>query len=305
MLKNSVSILERESSIVLSYGGAELELEGVKSKIGLYEYLEKSQDLRRIIGEHDMLRAELNTSQRIDALDFYEKHKKFGLSVLQPIYDHKIWDLLIDKDCPKNLILGFTLEKYHYIEGAHEHMAFAAADSSEFMMNHLAKHFIEEYTHGDIYKQGMLEFYSAEQIENSVPLPTTRALINGLSEFAMDDSFCYYAANELLQLTENVDSDDEAEVGEFYALLLNNHPWTEKIVKAYRLHTSLDQNLGHEGAFKKMCKSVGTISIEQANKAIANTAKTAELLEVFLDGILEYYQNSVSALRTHTEVMHK
>lgn len=302
MLKNSVAILERESSIVLSYAGAELELEGVKDKVGLYEYLEKNQELRQILGEHDMLRSTPVASQTIDALEFYEKHKKYGLNILQPVYEHRIWDLLIHKDCPKNLILGFTLEKYHYIEGAHEHMAFAAADSSEFMMTHLAKHFIEEYTHGDIYKYGMSEFFTSEQVENSVPLPTTRALVNSLSEFAMEDSFCYYAANELLQLTENVDDDDEAEVGEFYELMLKSHPWSAKIVKAYRLHTSLDQNLGHEGAFKKMCKSIGTISVAQANKAIANTAKTAELLEVFLDGICEYYENSVSALRVPSAV---
>jgi len=304
MLKSTVEISVKDKGVMLSYGNTAIEIDGIDSKKELDNYIERNIHLNKVLSENGMIKPSSDSEKLlekngIDAMEFYQKHKEYGLSLLRKIYEHPIWDALIDPNCPKSLILGFTLEKYHYIEGAHEHMAFAAANADSTMMPHLATHFIEEYTHGDIYKHGLKGFYSAEQVETSISLPTTRALVNGLSEFAMDDSFCYYAANELLQLTENVDSKDEGEVGEFYQLLLDNHPWTAEIVKSYRAHTTLDQNLGHEGAFMEMCKSVGTISYDKANKAIHNTKKIAEYLYTFLDGIYEYYGDCATALRTH------
>ena len=56
-------------------------------------------------------------------------------------------------------VLGFAFEKYHYIEGAFEHMAIAAANATPEMMPHLARHFIEEYNHGDIYRKGLRSLF--------------------------------------------------------------------------------------------------------------------------------------------------
>ena len=56
-------------------------------------------------------------------------------------------------------MIGFAFEKYHYIEGAYEHMAIAAANATPEMMPHLARHFIEEYTHGDIYRKGLRSLF--------------------------------------------------------------------------------------------------------------------------------------------------
>ena len=56
-------------------------------------------------------------------------------------------------------VLGFAFEKYHYIEAAFEHMGIAAANATPEMMPHLARHFIEEYTHGDIYRKGLRSLF--------------------------------------------------------------------------------------------------------------------------------------------------
>ena len=306
MLKASVNVSKSDKGILLTRGLDVVEINGVDNYRDLENYLDSTgSDLKGSLEQLGFINsataAEIKEAEEIgiDTMAFYEKHKAYAMQVLQPVFDHGIWDKLIDSNASRSLIIGFALEKYHYIEAAHEHMAYAAAYASPTMMPHLARHFIEEYTHGDIYKYGLSKFFSAEQIENSVPLPSTRSLVNALNEFSMADSFCYYAANEVLQLTENVDDNDEAEVGEFYEIMLKNHPWTEPLIKSFRAHTALDQSLGHEDSFKKMCASMGTISLNQANTAINFTSRIAEHLAIFLDGIDFFYSREGSPLRTH------
>ena len=57
-------------------------------------------------------------------------------------------------------------------------MAIAAANATPEMMPHLARHFIEEYVHGDIYRSGLRSLFRDEVILASQPLPSTRALVN-------------------------------------------------------------------------------------------------------------------------------
>src|SRR5476651_2418047 len=143
--------------------------------------------------------------------------------------------------------------------GAFEHMGIAAANATPEMMPHLAKHFIEEYTHGDIYRRGLKSLFPDDAILRSQPLPSTRALINFLSESAQRSSFAYYSGNELLQLTENTEDVSDGAggaVNEFYDAMIKHYPYTEPLVDSFIAHTKADQNLGHADAFLEMCKSV-------------------------------------------------
>ena len=129
---------------------------------------------------------------------------------LQRVYDHPLWQKLTTGTATRAQVLGFAFEKYHYIEGAYEHMAIGAANATPEMMPHLAEHFIEEYKHGDIYRKGLRSLFPNDIVLNAQPLPSTRALVNFLSESAASNSFGYYAGNELLQMTENTsDADGE------------------------------------------------------------------------------------------------
>ena len=299
-LKKSVKIEVEGKDVNLSYGGYCFRIEGVSDYEQLIDAINSNKSLRLALSDYKFLRSHEvpDKDETIDAIEFYEKHKKFATTLLNDVYEHEIWKRLVSKSADRSLIMGFALEKYHYIEAAHEHMAYAAANSTSTMMPHLAKHFVEEYTHGDIYRYGLSSYYSVDQITNSTPLSTTRSLINTLNEFAMSDSFCYYAANEVLQLTENVDSEDEGEVGDFYDLLIENNDWVEPLIKSFRAHTALDQNLGHEDSFLDMCKTEKIISISTANRALSNTRKIVEHLTIFLDGILDYYSGRFSPLRS-------
>jgi pyrroloquinoline quinone (PQQ) biosynthesis protein C len=218
----------------------------------------------------------------------YRVHREHAAYWLDRVYDHPFWSLVGSGQASFSQILGFALEKYHYIEAAHEHMAYAASsDFSAALQPHLARHFLEEYTHGNIYRRGLAHFFPDEAIITSIPLPTTRALVNYLNELAHGDTFAYYAANEVLQMTENGDGSDGP--AELDRLMLQHYPESKPLVEAFNAHTRLDQGLEHQDAFLLMCKDQPALTARAVRGALAAAERIAEYLTLFLDGIQRHY----------------
>ncbi len=230
---------------------------------------------------------------------FWTLHKKYAEHWLVPIYQHPLWERITSGKATRDQVLGFAFEKYHYIEGAYEHMAIAAANATPAMMPHLARHFIEEYTHGDIYRKGLRSLFSDEVVLHSVPLPSTRALINFLSETAARNSFSYYAGNELLQMTENASDGTEAasSVNRFYEAMRAHYPYTHKLIDSFIAHTHADQKLGHEDVFAEMCDAIPPLSPREVKDALETTRFMAEHLMLFMDGIDVAYAALTAAPR--------
>lgn len=223
--------------------------------------------------------------------EFYRLHREHCTSWLEEVYGHCLWGKILSGRASRAQVLGFAFEKYHYIEAAFEHMGVAAANATPEMMPHLARHFIEEYTHGDIYRKGLRSLFTDEVILRSQPLPSTRALVNYLSESAQRSSFSYYSGNELLQMTENTEGADGAggAVREFYDAMRKHYPYTEKIVDSFIAHTNADQHLGHANAFLLMCESVPPLTRREVNDALNVARNMCEHLMLFMDGIDAFY----------------
>jgi pyrroloquinoline quinone (PQQ) biosynthesis protein C len=230
---------------------------------------------------------------------FYELHRQQCAHWLRPVYDHPLWQKIVEGKASRAQVIGFAFEKYHYIEGAYEHMAIAAANASSEMMPHLARHFIEEYNHGDIYRKGLQSLFPDEVVLSAQPLPSTRALVNFLSESAARSSFAYYAGNELLQLTENTGDDDAGQsVNAFYDGMKRHYPWTERLINSFIAHTHADQKLGHDNVFQEMCASIPPLTRKEVRDALEVTRSMAEHLRLFMDGIEVFYERFPSIPRT-------
>jgi pyrroloquinoline quinone (PQQ) biosynthesis protein C len=229
-------------------------------------------------------------NERMSGEQFYELHRKYVNHWLQPIYDHPFWERVVTGKASRAQVLGFAFEKYHYIEGAFEHMAVAAANATPEMMPHLARHFIEEWNHGDIYRKGLRSLFPDDVVLRAQPLPSTRALVNFLSESAARNSFGYYAGNELLQMTENTGDDQDAgSINEFYDAMRKHYPYTNKVIDSFIAHTAADQKLGHENVFLEMCQSIPPLTQAQVDDALNIVRSMAEHLYLFMDGIDTFY----------------
>jgi pyrroloquinoline quinone (PQQ) biosynthesis protein C len=237
-------------------------------------------------------------------LEFYDLHREHSQFWLEDVYRHPFWDKIMNGTASRAQVIGFAFEKYHYIEAAFEHMGIAAANATPEMMPHLARHFIEEYTHGDIYRKGLRSLFPDDVVLRSQPLPSTRALVNYLSESAQRSSFAYYAGNEVLQMTENTgDAKAGGAVDDFYAAMRKHYPYTDKLIDSFIAHTKADQKLGHEDAFLLMCKSVPPLTRREVNDALNVAKNMAEHLLLFMDGIDTFYANFGTVPRLPCETL--
>src|SRR5437763_13736399 len=227
----------------------------------------------------------------MSGMEFYDLHHRLCNAWLEKVYAHPLWEKITTGKATRAQVLGFAFEKYHYIEAAFEHMGTAAANATPEMMPHLARHLIEEYTHGDIYRKGLRSLFPDDVILRSQPLPSTRALVNYLNETAQRNSFAYYSGNELLQMTENTgDPKAGGAVNEFYDAMRKHYPYTDKVIDSFVAHTRADQALEHENAFLLMCKSVPPLTRGEVNDALNVAKNMAEHLMLFMDGIDTFYE---------------
>ena len=325
MWKKSARVTKREDRVVIDYLGSEITIEGEGAVLfgKIYPLLDGKSALTNIARtasvEPTRLRTLAGQLEKAGVLalvdegardpgamsgrDFYALHRKHSEEWLKPVYAHPLWERIVSGQATRAQVLGFAFEKYHYIEGAYEHMAIAAANATPAMMPHLARHFIEEYTHGDIYRKGLASLFADDLVVRSQPLPSTRALVNYLSETAARSSFAYYAGNELLQMTENTsDAGDGAAVDRFYDAMRAHYPWTARLIDSFLAHTRADQKLGHESVFAEMCDSVPPLSRVEVRDALESTRFMAEHLHLFLDGIDRAYGPLTTAPRLPEEL---
>jgi pyrroloquinoline quinone (PQQ) biosynthesis protein C len=324
-LRAGVLVVSRDGQVILRHLRDEIILEGVAAQLfdklsGQLDGKSPLGDIAARVGESpERLRALSGKLEQAGVLtflstaadgaltsgmDFHRIHRDHCLHWLEAVYRHPLWDKIVTGTATRAQVLGFAFEKYHYIEAAFEHMGTGAANATPEMMPHLARHFIEEYTHGDIYRKGLRSLFEDEVILHSQPLPSTRALVNYLNESAQRSSFAYYAGNELLQMTENTgDAEAGRAVDDFYAAMRRHYPYTDKLIDSFIAHTKADQKLGHADAFLAMCQSVPPLTRREVNDALNVAKNMAEHLLLFLDGIDVFYASFDQVPRRPCDVL--
>jgi pyrroloquinoline quinone (PQQ) biosynthesis protein C len=307
-LRRSAKVSRKEGRVAIQHLDQEIALEGPGAALldrmiplldgktgldGIATRLEESPARVRALADKLAGAGVLSFGGRqasMTGMEFYELHQRHARHWLRKIYDHPLWEKITTGKATRAQVIGFAYEKYHYIEGAYEHMAVAAANASKEMMPHLARHFIEEYTHGDIYRKGLESLFRDDLVVHAQPLPSTRALINFLTETAQRSSFAYYSGNEVLQLTENTsDARAQKSVDGFYEAMLRHYPFCDRLVASFIAHTNADQKLGHESVFEQMCASVPPLTEAEVRDALEVARQMVEHLQLFMDGIEAHY----------------
>jgi hypothetical protein len=200
-LKRTASVEKNNGHVHLRRLGEEVTLDGAAAEFfgRLHPHLdgktpidemarklsEQSARIRALVSELERVglvtfASRSHGNETMSGMDFYALHRERSRHWLEAVYAHPLWEKIVEGKASRAQVLGFAFEKYHYIEAAFEHMGIAAANASPEMMPHLARHFIEEYTHGDIYRKGLRSLFPDDVILRSQPLPSTRALVNYL-----------------------------------------------------------------------------------------------------------------------------
>ena len=310
VLRRSAKVSRQDGRVAIQYLDEEISLEGAGARLldRMIPYLDGKNPIEAIAARIEeppaRVRALAEQLRKVGVvsfvgaggtmtgLEFYDVHHRYSRYWLRDVYAHPLWDKMTNGTASRAQVIGFAFEKYHYIEGAYEHMGIAAANATKEMMPHLARHYIEEYNHGDIYRKGLQSLFPDDLVLRAQPLPTTRALVNFLSETAARSSFAYYAGNEVLQLTENTsDGEVSGSIDTFYDAMRKHYPWSDRLVASFIAHTHADQKLGHENVFLEMCASVPPLTRAEVTDALNVAKLMVEHLKLFMDGIDLHYAN--------------
>ena len=207
---------------------------------------------------------------------------------LRAVYDHPLWEKIATGKATRAQVIGFAFEKYHYIEGAYEHMAIAAANATPEMMPHLARHFIEEYNHGDIYRKGLRSLFPDERRAARAAAPE-HARAGQLPQRVGGAQLVRATTpgNELLQMTENTERrrGDAGRSTTSTTRCASTTRTPTSSIDSFIAHTNADQKLGHENVFLQMCESVPPLSRREVDDALNVARSMAEHLLLFMDGI--------------------
>lgn len=210
------------------------------------------------------------------------------------IFEQPFWIKLLAGRLSQAQVIGWGIEFYHFVEAANTYMplGIAHARGHRGVIKELAKHYVEEMDHGQIFLDGLSECgLDSISIQNSPPLPHTAALINLLSELAIEGEVTYSASFAVMQ--PGLSQATHASVNSFYADLSSLYPTAAPMFNAFRRHALLDVDLGHEdNALRKLCEKPEGLSLSERDRASWAIRAVSEAFIQFFEGILNYYTMS-------------
>lgn len=226
-----------------------------------------------------------------DAVAFLDAYRALCELWKKDIFIHPFWQRLAAGEASPALVLGWLVEFHHYIEAANEHMpaSVAACRHDDTIQLWLAQHYAEEYDHSAMFLDGLAGAgLDRDAVVDSLPLASTRALVNYVTEVASSDTIAYAAMHGIFQTPGSTEG--WRDVDRFFQRLMSHYPFGDAVLKAFRDHAALDAELGHDDlVFSRICRRVGRLGDDQVARVLEATRGLVEHFVLFFDGILDAY----------------
>lgn len=194
----------------------------------------------------------------------------------------------------RNLLFGYGIEFYFYVQAASRYMArgIARFEEAAEIMEPYWKHFSEEARHGDIFREGLIKSgIPAARLEPDLAIASTSALLNFLFERSSRSLVEYGSLFPIMQPDDKPTS--ARSVNEKYAFLRTHYPFASAIFDAFQKHDMIDVTEAHHAwALEEQIKKVGGLSAKEMALALSTMEDSSCFFVVFFDGLERYYQNS-------------
>jgi thiaminase len=221
-------------------------------------------------------------------LDAYFRECRFRA---REIFAQPFWDTLMSGRASRELVLGWGVEFYHYVEGANEHMAAGVAQCRRDpeLRRWMAEHYAEEHDHSEIFLHGLVSCgLDAEQVRAALPLPSTRALINYLTELASSDTMAYAGTFGVMQAAGEKTTREG--INQLYDRLSDLYPFAVGLFDAIRKHALIDVDLEHQTlVLERACARSPLVEPSVVRGVVRAIADTVEHFTLFFEGINDYY----------------
>ena len=215
----------------------------------------------------------------------------------QRLFRHALWSNLVDGSATFTQFSGWLLENYHFIEGVNDRLGSATAYCTSAEARRVfAHHYAEEFDHGGFFLTALRKIGLAqEDVDRSLPLPTTRAILNHMRRAARADSLQYAACSAFLEST----GDDRSGGRAFFAAVAERYTANAPdVIAPLVAHLELDEEYGHNGILERIAPLLGPITAARAGKALEAARTLVELLELWSEEIRLHYAEAGGRYRT-------
>ena len=258
---------------------------GIEVLLGCFEQLREAGMLLR-------LTADVNAPDVETYLDILHYNCEVRA---QEIVRCPFWRTMMAGHASKALIEGWGIEFFHFVNQSNEYMPLAVAQTNlPTRLRHLmANHCVEESDHGRIILHGLTGLGIPESaVRQSVPLPTTAALINYLTELASANSLAYLATFGVMQ--QKRVRPPVLEYERFRDHLVTMYPTAATLFEAIHQHSMIDDKLDHSDlVFDKIVRAVGLPPRDQREAIATAIRRFAWSFSEFFSGILRWYGQGV------------
>lgn len=251
--------------------------------------------LAPLADESFLLDAALDEHETMSGPEFLAAFRQECRFWSHQVFSHPFWIRLRDGTVPLSVVLGWGVEFHHYVRHADRYMAAGVAYCADSWRTRqwLAKHFVEEVGHSEIFLQGLMGCgLSRVRVLDAMPLPATQALMHTLMESAYEGTVPYAACFGFTQ-PETIAPSPEAQRA-FYDGLSAAYPEASSLFQAFLRHSLLDANLGHEQlVLERLFANATAVDRSHRAAAVRSVRRLAECFMVFFEQILDAYTDPV------------
>jgi pyrroloquinoline quinone (PQQ) biosynthesis protein C len=246
------------------------------------------------LAEDDLVIDELRSVEALNSQESINALLAEARFQAKSIFEQPFWSELLTGNLSSSQVIGWGVEFFHFVEAANYYMPLGVAYARRHRITRglLAKHYVEEMSHGEIFLEGLIRCgVDRRSVELAPPLPHTSALVNLLAELAIEGEVTYAASFAVMQPGLSLATQEA--VDEFYEELCRLYPYAGPMFDAFRKHALIDVDLHHEETvFARLCQNSGGLSLDERSRAGWAMSAVAEAFTLFFEGILDSYKGS-------------
>jgi hypothetical protein len=211
------------------------------------------------------------------------------------MFTQTLWKFISSGKADSAVLDGWLLEGYHFIRGAAARLAYAASMCDDEMIRaYFITHHLEEYDHYRFFEDALRR--RGINLEGSMPLPSTEAIINCARMAARRGPLHYVACSGLLEFSGS----DTERSKELYRTIANHYDaagtgFTEPLLA----HALLDREYGHGAICEQILSTLGSIDLVSVNFILDTVDIFAETITYWFNDIYRSYVSGAGKSREY------
>ncbi|MGK3959948.1 iron-containing redox enzyme family protein [Sorangium sp. So ce118] len=190
---------------------------------------------------------------------------------------------IFDGHAERDVIYGWCMESYHVTSRAHDCLSPILARFHGAFKRKAIHYFLDEYRHDKLIVKSLeAAGFRREDIERSLPLPYTHAVMNLLAKWANSDLLSFMGCLFVFEGTR--------EIGDSYIESLSKYDLPEEFVKGQSIHNDINNDGDHGNISRDFYAMIDHVSADDQARVTRNLRMLYEAQLRKHDNVLRYYR---------------